>query len=115
MKAFAERQVGKRSAKASTSHVQVNVYHLEVDEPEVGSMVFKRQLADKVRDRTGWDVLVLISSITMEVGAAWEANVDDKRKREKLEGNRKGRIRGGGTRLGRAHRHQLRHRNLRKM
>ncbi|CAM6092803.1 unnamed protein product [Calypogeia fissa] len=48
MKALAERRVGKRSVEASTSHAEANVYNLEVDAPEAGSMTFKKQLADKV-------------------------------------------------------------------
>ncbi|CAM6127397.1 unnamed protein product [Calypogeia fissa] len=86
MKALAERRVGKRSVEASTSHVDANVYHLEADDPEVGSVTFKRQLADKIREKTGWDVPVLISSIIMEVDAAWEANMDDKWKDCEIEG-----------------------------
>ncbi|CAM6083453.1 unnamed protein product [Calypogeia fissa] len=78
MKALAERRARKRSVEASTSHLEANVYHLEADEPEVGSMAFKRQLADKVHEKTGLNILVLISSIIVEVSTAWEANVDDK-------------------------------------
>ncbi|CAM6102820.1 unnamed protein product [Calypogeia fissa] len=100
MKALAERRVGKRSVEASTSHAEANVYHLEEDKPEVGSMAFKRQLANKVCERIEWDVLVLISSIIVDVGVASEANVDDKQKEREIGGNREGRIRGGGTRLG---------------
>ncbi|CAM6121402.1 unnamed protein product [Calypogeia fissa] len=48
MKALAERRAGKRSVEASTSYEEVNVYNLEAEEPEVGLVTFKKQLADKV-------------------------------------------------------------------
>ncbi|CAM6105452.1 unnamed protein product [Calypogeia fissa] len=78
MKALAERRAGKRpAAEASTSQAEAN--DLEV-EPEFGSLAYKRQLVDKIWEKSGWDALMLLSSITVEVGVAWDANVDDKRK-----------------------------------
>ncbi|CAM6097345.1 unnamed protein product [Calypogeia fissa] len=50
------------------------------EEPELNSIEFKKRLADRVCKETGWDVLVLISSIIVEVGAAWDARVDEKQK-----------------------------------
>ncbi|CAM6097340.1 unnamed protein product [Calypogeia fissa] len=84
MKALAERRASKRSADEASScfadaSADANVFHFEAD-PMESLLVFKKQLADKVREKTGWDVPVLISSITVEVDAAWKANVDDKRK-----------------------------------
>ncbi|CAM6097342.1 unnamed protein product [Calypogeia fissa] len=70
MNALAERRAGKRSAdEASSSFADANVFHFEAD-PVESLLVFKKQLVDKVREKTGWDVPVLISSITMEVGVA---------------------------------------------
>ncbi|CAM6101892.1 unnamed protein product [Calypogeia fissa] len=85
MKALAERRAGKRPAEASTSQAEANMFHLEV-EPEFGSMEYKKQLADRIREKSGWDAPVLLSSITVEVGAAWDANVEDKRKSGEAEG-----------------------------
>ncbi|CAM6094455.1 unnamed protein product [Calypogeia fissa] len=85
MKALAERRAGKRPAEASTSQAEANVFYSEV-EPKFGSIAYKKQLADRIREKSGWDAPVLFSSITMEVGAAWDANVDDKRKSGKAEG-----------------------------
>ncbi|CAM6082167.1 unnamed protein product [Calypogeia fissa] len=79
MKALAARRAGKRSVDEAFANA--NIFHFEADPVEI-FLVFKKQLADKVREKTGWDVPVLISSITVEVGAACEANVDDKRKRD---------------------------------
>ncbi|CAM6089384.1 unnamed protein product [Calypogeia fissa] len=93
MKALAEKQAGKRSAEASTSHAKANVFHMEAAEPEVGSWEFKKRLADKVREKTEWESPMLISSITVEVGAAWEANVDDKRKSDGTKGRKEKRRR----------------------
>ncbi|CAM6114259.1 unnamed protein product [Calypogeia fissa] len=85
MKALAERRAGKRSVKASTSQVEANVFHLEV-EPKFGSMAYKKQLADRIQEKSGWDAPVFFVSIIVEVGAAWDANIEDKRKTGKAEG-----------------------------
>jgi Protein of unknown function (DUF4100) len=87
MKALVEKHIKEREVKMAAAVFEPNVFtHALSDGKNKNSLdeADKRRLAEHIRRKSGWDAPVLITSITAEVGAAWEAMVDDKRKADGL-------------------------------
>jgi hypothetical protein len=86
MKVLLEKHLGKRGVDTSIAEFETNVYNLvgerqiSIDQDEVQ----KKRLAEQVRRKSGWNDPVVITAITAEVGAAWEAKIEDKRKGDSI-------------------------------
>ena len=78
MRALVEKKLAQGDSAATT--IELNVAATNCFLGKVLDDAGKKKLADHIRQQTGWNDPVLIAPITAEVGATWEARVDDKRK-----------------------------------
>ena len=87
MKVLVEKHLKEREATMAAAAFEPNVFNAQNDTRYEKKLedVEKKRLAESIRQKTGWDVPVLITSITAEVGAAWEAKIEEKRKGESQE------------------------------
>ena len=78
MKVLVEKHLREREAAMVAATHEANVYNNALqctrrdEKPQNMSEADKKRLAEQIRRKSGWDALVLITSITAEVGAAWE-------------------------------------------
>ncbi|CAM6082456.1 unnamed protein product [Calypogeia fissa] len=80
MKALVEKRI-KEQEDASAAFAEANVYSLGGQRMEEGfSEAQNKQLAEEMRQRTGWDDPVFISSITARVSAFWDTQVHANRR-----------------------------------
>jgi hypothetical protein len=89
MKVFVEQKLRKKVISVSTLYEDPSVYCLQINSQDLPSIentgdVEKRRLAKIVRIKSRWDDLVLVNSISTQVGVAWNAVVDDKRRLEDI-------------------------------
>ncbi len=82
MKVLLEKHLGKKGVESAAVSFESNVYNLTSEKTSSNALdtVQKKRLAEQVRRRSGWDDPVVITAITAEVGAVWDAMIDDKRK-----------------------------------
>ena len=82
MKVLLEKHLGKREIDAAAASFETNVYNLSSENRSLKALdtVQKKRLAEQIRRKSGWDDPVVITAITAEVGAAWDAMLEDKRK-----------------------------------
>jgi hypothetical protein len=80
MRVLVERKLSKEGASAATTIEEPNVFAAACVSEKMLDDVGKKRLANYIRQQTGWDAPVWIAPITAEVGATWEARVEDKRK-----------------------------------
>jgi hypothetical protein len=86
MKVLLEKHLSKRQVDSSAAEFETNVYNL-VGEKQISKdldEVQKKRLAEQIRRKSGWNDPVVITAITAEAGAAWEAKIEDKRKSDSL-------------------------------
>ena len=89
MRVLVEKKLSKDGADAASTIVEPNVFAATTCVPEkVLDDVGKKRLANYIRQQSGWDAPVWIAPITAEVGATWEARVEDKRKTPSSEAPR---------------------------
>jgi hypothetical protein len=84
MKILLEKHLGKKDVDTCVTEFETNVYNL-VGEKQISidlDEVQKKRLAEQVRQKSGWNDPVVITTIIAEVGAAWEAKIEDKRKED---------------------------------
>jgi hypothetical protein len=82
-----EQKLTDKVANVSTLYGDPSVYCLQISSLDQSSIknigeVEKKRLADIVRRKSGWDDPVLVNSSNAQVGATWNAAVDDKRRLE---------------------------------
>jgi hypothetical protein len=87
IKVLVEQKLRDKVASVSAIYRDPSVHCLQIssqDQPSIENIgeVEKRRLAHVVRRKSGWDDLVLVNSITAQVGAAWNATVEDKKRLE---------------------------------
>jgi hypothetical protein len=80
-----EQKLREKVANVSTLYEDPSVFCLQIsrqDKPSIKDIgeVEKRRLAEIVRRKSGWNDPVLVNSITAQVGAAWNALIEDKRR-----------------------------------
>ena len=82
MKALLEKHLSKREIDAAAASFETNVFNLigESKSSRALDTVQKKRLAEQIRRKSGWNEPVVITAITAEVGAAWDAMIEDKRK-----------------------------------
>jgi hypothetical protein len=81
MKVLVEKHLREKGVEMRATTFEPNVFNLtRVEEQRDLGESTKKRLAEEVRRKSGWDAPVLITSITAEVGATWEAKIEDKRK-----------------------------------
>jgi hypothetical protein len=87
MKVLVEQKLREKVVSVSTFYRDPSVYCLQISSQDLPSIenigdVEKKRLAEIVRKKSGWDDPVLVFSITAQVGAAWNAAIDNKRRLE---------------------------------
>ena len=81
MRVLVEKRMSQEGADTAATMVEPNVFAATTCfAGKTLDDVGKKKLADYIRQQTGWDAPVWIAPITAEVGATWEARVEDKRK-----------------------------------
>ena len=86
MKVLVEQKMREKVAKVATTYCDPNVFCFQVSQQSFSIEHFddieKKRIAAMVRKKSGWEDPVLVNSITAQVGAAWNASIDDKRRHE---------------------------------
>jgi hypothetical protein len=87
MKVLVEQKLREKVANVSTLYGDPSVFCLQIsrqDKPFVENIgeVEKKRLVEIVRRKSGWDDPVLVNSITAQIGVAWNASIEDKRRLE---------------------------------
>ena len=82
MKALLEKHLGKREIDAAAASFETNVFNLTGESRSSRALdtVQKKRLAEQIWRKSGWNEPVVITAITAEVGAAWDAMIEDKKK-----------------------------------
>lgn len=85
MKALVEKRFGEGEVQMAAAAFEPWVFSLEgkgntIAQPCKMNEVAKEKFATHIRSQTKWNVPVLITPITAEVGATWDVKVEDKRK-----------------------------------
>jgi hypothetical protein len=86
MKQLVEQRMREQVARAAATYGDPTVCLIQVHKefPSTDHLgdVEKKRIADTIRKKSGWNEPVLINSITAEVGATWNASVEEKRRQE---------------------------------
>ena len=81
-----EQRLREQVSNAAATYKDASVCNFQVlkDLPSTNQLdvVEKKRLAKLVRKKSGWADPVLINAITAEVGAAWNAALEDKRRQD---------------------------------
>jgi hypothetical protein len=81
MKALVEKHMTEGEVQMAAAAFEPWVFSLEsTNNQHKMDEVAKKKFAAELRGQTRWDVPVLITPITAEVGAAWDVKIEDKRK-----------------------------------
>jgi hypothetical protein len=82
MKALLEKHLGKREIDAAAASFETNVFNLSGESRSSKALdtVQKKRLAEQIRKKSRWNEPIVITAITAEVEAAWDAMIEDKRK-----------------------------------
>ena len=86
MKVLLEKHLGNREIDAAAASFGTNVFNLTGESRSSRALdpVQKKRLAEQIWRKSGWNEPVVITAITVEVGAAWDAMIEDKRKADSL-------------------------------